>query len=135
MTAFTCPSKKEFFNALTVLSILFLLPIDPTGSSTKVYLTCAIILFVTFGTLNHLFPAKLARMTHVVKATYTQLLYAATGFSWSNPAIWAITLFDTLPLLFNKHKRLAQFFESVGFIGRLPALITAFILQNIHSCS
>lgn len=93
---------NALMNALTIGLLVCLVPARPF-SAGQLSLTLASWAFVGTALVNHLFPQRLHWMTHVVKAAYTQLLFASVapiaglGGQWWLAAA-AVSLLDLSPL-------------------------------------
>lgn len=89
---------NQAVNCLSIGLLVCLIPRAPRP--TDHYLMAALLVFTSLGFLNHLFPRRLHRLTHAVKAAYTHVLCAslATDGGWSWPVLaTAVSVVDLLP--------------------------------------
>ena len=124
----TWRDSSVLINCLTIVMIACLVPHRPL--SEHLYLTIATYVFVAFALVNHLFPERLHFLTHVVKAAYTNLIFASVGLGllwWATPI--AISFFDLLPLAAGaRWIRTAS--ESIGATARWALIVFGFYLVH-----
>jgi len=117
-------------NAATVALVACLVPAQPF-SPAQLHLTLAIWAFVTVAFVNHLAPRRWPWLTHVVKAAYTQLLFASVAPAAGLDGRWrlaalAVSLVDLAPLATGG--RAARVAEAAGATVRLCAVAWGFWL-------
>lgn len=117
-------------NTITIALVACLVPARPFSAS-QLHLTLATWAFVTAAVVNHLVPERWPRLTHVVKAAYTQLLFASVapaaglGGRWWLAAV-AVSVVDLVPLVAGR--RAGGVAESAGAAVRLGAVAWGFWL-------
>ena len=117
-------ARQDFFdgthmiNALTLLWLACLIPREAFGAN--LLFTVSLHTFMVVAIVNHLFPQRLAPLTHVVKALYSVLLLVSLKANM----VLAIplVLLDLVPLVSQR----AAFSESVGAICRLGCVAIGF---------
>jgi len=121
--------SNVLLNALTIALVACLVPARPFSPS-QLYLTLATWAFVAAALANHLAPERWPRLTHVVKAAYTQLLFAsvapAAGLTRLWPVALAVSLVDLIPIVVGR--RAGSVIEAIGAILRLGAVAWGFWL-------
>ncbi|MEM6731989.1 MAG: hypothetical protein AAF658_10560, partial [Myxococcota bacterium] len=119
---------NRLINALTVALIGCLIPLSPW--SDNLYLTVSTLIFALLAAANHLFPERLARLTHVVKASYTHLLCASVaGPEWL-PVATAVSVVDVAPLWIRR-RAVRRASESVGAVARWGAIASSFVVYSL----
>lgn len=127
---FSFIENKNFILAATSAAIAVQVPKDPFGAN--LYLTIATYGFALAAFLNHLFPEKLHNCTHVVKAFYTQLIYASIGFSGLLIVFpLLISLIDLKPI-FTKDTQQKNISEWFGVLMRFIGIGYGFFLVHFN---
>lgn len=116
--------SAQLVNALSIALVACLVPENPW--TDNLYLTLSTLCFASLATLNHLFPARLAWLTHVVKAAYTHVLFASLAIAW----LWIPALISTIDLipLIVRDPRLRDRSEAIGACGRWVAIGLGFFV-------
>ena len=115
---------RTLVNALTLLWLACLVPVDPLGRN--LLFTVTVYSFMTVGIVNHLFPRDLRLLTHVVKALYSLLLVLTIRI---NP-LWAlpVMLADLLPLASAR----LRFSETMGAACRIACIAIGFFRMHFN---
>lgn len=118
--------SAQLLNALSIAFVACLVPEQPW--TDNLYLTVSTLVFASLATLNHLFPARLGWLTHVIKAAYTHLLFAslATACWWVPVVVSAIDL----AALVARDQRWRDLSEAIGACGRWAAIGFGFYLLD-----
>ncbi len=118
-------------NALSVALLVCLLPAAALGE--HLYLGLSLAAFACVAALNHLWPTRLRRLTHVVKACYTHVLAASLSIHLEGslaPLAALVSLFDLLPLGLPAG-RVRALCEALGGTLRWIAIVVAIVLLEV----
>jgi len=131
----------HLLNALSAALVLTLVPWQALGAA--VYLSTSLVVFAVLATINHLAPSRLRRLTHVVKAAYTQVLAASVApllhERWSAVVVAVavvVTVCDLVPLLLSpaaatRPRGAAVVAEGVGAVARAAAVVVGFVAVGL----
>lgn len=117
---------NQLSNCLSIAMVACLVPRAPL--SDGLYLAGSILTFVALGFANHLFPRRLHRLTHGVKAAYTHVLAASLAATNVQPWLWlaiVVSLVDLLPLVL-RDPRLRVTTEAIGATVRWSLIVLGF---------
>ncbi|MEZ4452912.1 MAG: phosphoribosyltransferase [Nannocystaceae bacterium] len=122
--------SSVLINALSVAVLACQIPNEPL-SSPQIALTITTWAFVAVALVNHLAPERWPRLTHVVKAAYTWLLFASIGPAAGLTGPWwpfalLVSAVDLLPLGIGR--RAGGIAEGAGAIVRLGLVLCGFWL-------
>src|SRR5581483_4139950 len=82
----TWRDSSVLMNCLTIVMIACLVPRHPF--TEQKYLAFATWIFAALAIVNHLFPQRMSWLTHVVKAAYTNVLFASVAPSMTLGTMW-----------------------------------------------